>query len=926
MSNHWELKLLGRFTLHHNQMPITDILGAKTQALLSYLAVTGHTYSRSVLAGLLWGGMSEARARGNLSKALSTLRDVVGDHLEITRQSVAFISNDGFWLDVAEFEAGVKHGDLDSLKAAVQLFEEDFLTGFYIRNAPEFEDWVLVQRTRLKADMLKALHTLATHFGTQGEAGRKQAIAYIRDLLRLEPWREEAHRQLMKLLIQDGQRSAALSQYETCQTALDEELGVEPDEETITLYEQIRDGVFDAPPANEPTELRHTAKRPIPPLQRPTRAQHFTSREKELAQILTDLQPGQTVTLCGPGGIGKSALAAEVVWTLAPGTEPPDRFPDGIIFHSFYNQPQVTQALESIALAFGEEPRPTPLAAAQRVLASKQALLVLDGAEDADNLPAMHQVVGRCGVLVTSRSTADAVTDWHDIRPLPAAESVTLLRKWGKEWVSNETEANLICDLIGHLPLAIRLSGRYMMRRKQPAQTFIQGLYNTPLRTLDQGTRRHDSVPILIEQSLCQVTEQARQVLAVIGSLALAPFDVAVIAKAFELSQFAVEDILGVLQDYGLLLRAFNRYEISHALIHTYADRRLVANPEAIDLLLSYYVDLVETESAKALTDYRCLDGERMHLMRLLTNSKKWQDWAGVQRLARVVDGYLSIRGYWIEHRASQEMGLEAAKATSSRKDEGVFLGRLGLAYGHLGEIDRAIDYLQQALAIAQEVSDQRIEGNWLGELGRIYYTLGEMDKAICHYEQALTIAQETGDRRAEGLCLGSIGIAFSVRLQADKAIYHFEQALTIAQEMGDRGNEAAWLAGIGGVRHRLGNLDKAIRYYEQALAINREIGHRRHEGMGLGNIGEAYRELGQAHKAIDYLAQGLQIVQSVKDSFNEAYFLKELGYAYCQLNEYRQARDYFEQALITAETIKSPITGEVQQALGELRRDNASE
>ena len=99
---------------------------------------------------------------------------------------------------------------------------------------------------------------------------------------------------------------------------------------------------------------------PPPPLQRPARAEHFTDREAELTKLLTDLQPGQVVTLCGPGGIGKSALAAEAVWKMAPDEAPPDVFPDGIIFHSFYNQPQAEIALEHIARSFDEKLGPGP--------------------------------------------------------------------------------------------------------------------------------------------------------------------------------------------------------------------------------------------------------------------------------------------------------------------------------------------------------------------------------------------------------------------------------------------------------------------------------------------------------------------------------------------------------------------------------------
>ena len=78
-----ELRLLGVLELYRDGTLVTDIQANKTLALLNYLAVTGGSHTRSALAGLLWGGMPEAKARDNLSKALSTLRQVVGTHLTI---------------------------------------------------------------------------------------------------------------------------------------------------------------------------------------------------------------------------------------------------------------------------------------------------------------------------------------------------------------------------------------------------------------------------------------------------------------------------------------------------------------------------------------------------------------------------------------------------------------------------------------------------------------------------------------------------------------------------------------------------------------------------------------------------------------------------------------------------------------------------
>lgn len=49
------------------------------------------------------------------------------------------------------------------------------------------------------------------------------------------------------------------------------------------------------------------------PLQRPPQVDHFTGREDELTSLLNALQPGRVVTLWGPGGIGKTALASMAI-------------------------------------------------------------------------------------------------------------------------------------------------------------------------------------------------------------------------------------------------------------------------------------------------------------------------------------------------------------------------------------------------------------------------------------------------------------------------------------------------------------------------------------------------------------------------------------------------------------------------------------
>ena len=124
------------------------------------------------------------------------------------------------------------------MQEAAALYTGDFLAGFFVRDAPAFEEWMLAQRARYRELALHALHTLAQRHLDAGQYER--AIGDAARLLAFDPWREESHRQLMLALARTGQRSAALAQYKRCRHVLREELDVEPSDETTALYERIK--------------------------------------------------------------------------------------------------------------------------------------------------------------------------------------------------------------------------------------------------------------------------------------------------------------------------------------------------------------------------------------------------------------------------------------------------------------------------------------------------------------------------------------------------------------------------------------------------------------------------------------------------------------------------------------------------------------
>lgn len=127
----------------------------------------------------------------------------------------------------------------------------------------------------------------------------------------------------------------------------------------------------------------------------PTRAQSFVGREEDLAWLLEQLmnEAGVTLALCGAGGMGKTALAAEALTHLIAQEDWLVRFPDGIFYHSFYAYPSLAVAFEELARVFGEELGSDPRLAARRAVSRRRALLVFDGVESLANVRPLREKI-----------------------------------------------------------------------------------------------------------------------------------------------------------------------------------------------------------------------------------------------------------------------------------------------------------------------------------------------------------------------------------------------------------------------------------------------------------------------------------------------------------------------------------------------------
>jgi DNA-binding SARP family transcriptional activator len=313
---HLALALLGSFQVSLDGLPVEGLTSPRLRALLAYLAVErGRQHPRDQLACLLWPERPDREAVASLRSALSKLHTALGDRhapspfLLATRTTIEFNSASDHWLDVAEFEGLAGRQDVPSLEQAASLYRGPFLHGLSVGDSPAFDEWLLLREDECRRTVLSVLAHLASLHLAPGKY--QEAARWARRQLELEPYREQAHRQLMLALALGGERSAALAQYEACRRLLAEELGCEPEDETQALYAQIRTGALSlsAPPSLRVPAPVPSEREGSPP------APRFVAREQELARLGSLLHralagppaPGQPV---GPGG-GVALIAGE---------------------------------------------------------------------------------------------------------------------------------------------------------------------------------------------------------------------------------------------------------------------------------------------------------------------------------------------------------------------------------------------------------------------------------------------------------------------------------------------------------------------------------------------------------------------------------------------------------------------------------------
>lgn len=395
--------------------------GVKRRQLLAVLvAAGGEAVSVDRLCEALWGTDPPVTARASLQSHVSRLRGTVRTGLEVAAGGDGY-ALDGAAVDVdaVRFEGLVqgagRWGEAGAFDEALRLWRGAAFAGF--------ADLPWVRGEALRLEELR-LATTEQWLEARIAAGEEAVVvAELEALVTAHPLRERFWRQLMVALHRTGRQPEALRRCVDLRTMLRDELGLDPSTAVRQLEAMI---LADDPSLAGPVE-RRTHSSPPPELVR--EATSLIGRDADVTEVLDALRSRPVVTICGPGGVGKTRLAQRV----AHGAR--DLY-DAVVVVELapLRDPEATAQALARALDVEQRQHRTLEATVEDFLRDKVMLLVLDNCEHVLDVvsPLVDRLRQRCDgltVLTTSREPLGLPGEHvHLLSPLgvPGATAVTL--------------------------------------------------------------------------------------------------------------------------------------------------------------------------------------------------------------------------------------------------------------------------------------------------------------------------------------------------------------------------------------------------------------------------------------------------------------------------------------------------------------------
>lgn len=793
--------------------------------LLALLALRrGGWVPRDEAAALFWPDRSTRDARRNLRKVLLNARAVPG------AQGVQASEHALRWAVDTDLEAFHRALQQGRFADAVALRRGPLLAGITPPGSAALAEWLAAERSRWDQDW----HAAALAHLRALPDPQAQAWA-ARRLLEVDACDESALAALLAAELALGRPLEAQAEYRRYAERLAEQLGVEPSQ---AVRELLRAPI---PAASAQGLVQARAA--------PGDASAFVGRRTELAELSHLLaQPDcRALTLLGPGGIGKSRLAQQLLPGPAAGLTAGWRW---IELEDLTDLPgvvaRIAQRLDVMVGDGGDLVEPL-----LRRLGAERWLLVLDNAEHLAGLPALLQRLldGAAGLalLVTSRMRLHLRGEWlyllsglavpdDESRDLETASRFDAVRMFELRARAAQHDFRLdhhvdavidIVAAVAGMPLAIELAASWV--RLLPADEIARDLRGSidllerdPATTLPPARSEHASMRAVLDRAWALLAPPERDALA-----ALSMFQGGFTRAAARAVADCALPLLSSLADKSLLVVGEQARFALHPIVAAYAAEQLAAREDDRQAVqrrhAEFHANLFARLAPHATGDPRLLVAGVG--AEFANGRAAWQTAVRLRRADLVAD---LVRALWafFENRGRQREGVELLSSALALPGQGVTATRAQARLRHgLSMLHHRIGDQAQGLAIALSGVEQAEHSGdteaWVGcvlNAGSCLWQMGQTAQAQAQFERGVAIARERGERQCLAWALGNLGVALMSIGRYDEARDLLQQALAGSREIGDQYNVAVHLVNLSGLERDSGDLATSRRHLEDAL------------------------------------------------------------------------------------------------------------